>query len=767
VILVGLMATSCTMWEPVGGHPVAASEGTASHPGKPPVRLDLGSERSVPSPSGSGQRRPVVAYGDGVYLLVWREGFSGYEGQSDILAMRIGTDGTPLDSKPIPVCDKPGVQDMPAVAFCAGEFMVTWAPKPEPSDADGYYALRTRRVGKDGTLHALTHSMFGDQLKTWPAIASNGKDEYLLVWQEYTGDHFAVRGTRISAATDRWLDKPHLDVMSKSEKMGTSWALGGPLGLAWTGSGYVVSQSVYATYLSPKGQTLLPVTRTWLSYSPGGSNVAAAWGNGYLFHNRRPFPDPWGWGGNASVVGMTVTPTGGRFERDAFMKMVPEDDRNREFCLLADGCAINGLDQSRWLNHPGWPMGMPGGPKHTMRDEWPSGPPTAAFNGESLVVVWPRGHLADNRRVVNRDLYLTRLLPGWAKIDTPPVAVAAGPTEENHPVLCGGPKGQVLLAYEKLTDDGVAIRYRIINETLDRTPPKVEYVVPKSRTEMVVTFDEPLDAASASDAAHFRIDGLTITAAEFSPDARSDCRDVILTTTPPEIGKTYTLRVDGVKDRSPAANVAKDAEFEFLAKPGTMLRADRVYQWDNDRSSERSYPNPDRIGSRDYISHWALLGPMPLDAQKHPFDPATVLPSPGAKLETAAGPLVWQAAEGGVIQLSARFGKKPNRMVYAATYVYSDRRRDAVLRLDSNDHNRAWWNGRLVNDGVTGATGRRGFHAYTDEVEITIRRGWNRLLMQVTNLETWWMMVAQITDEAGRPIRDLTWQLERPEAIKP
>ncbi|MFO7900002.1 MAG: hypothetical protein R6V58_13195, partial [Planctomycetota bacterium] len=143
------------------------------------------------------------------------------------------------------------------------------------------------------------------------------------------------------------------------------------------------------------------------------------------------------------------------------------------------------------------------------------------------------------------------------------------------------------------------------------------------------------------------------------------------------------------------------------------------------------------------------------------------LPLPGDEVETAAGPLAWKAAEGGVIQLSERLGKKANSMVYAATYVFSDRRRDGVLRLDSNDHNRAWWNGRLVNDGVTSATGWRGFHAYTDEVEITIRRGWNRLLMQVTNRESWWMMVAQITDEAGQPIRDLTWQLERPSGIKP
>ena len=40
--------------------------------------------------------------------------------------------------------------------------------------------------------------------------------------------------------------------------------------------------------------------------------------------------------------------------------------------------------------------------------------------------------------------------------------------------------------------------------------------------------------------------------------------------------------------------------------------------------------------------------------------------------------------------------------------------------------------------------------------------GANCLLLQVANQQTTWMRVAQITDAAGVPIRDLTWQIERP-----
>ena len=81
----------------------------------PPPRLNIGSERSVPETGPAGRRQPAAAYGGGAYLLVWREGFSGHAGQSDILALRVGPDGKPLDASPIPVCTDPGVQDMPAV----------------------------------------------------------------------------------------------------------------------------------------------------------------------------------------------------------------------------------------------------------------------------------------------------------------------------------------------------------------------------------------------------------------------------------------------------------------------------------------------------------------------------------------------------------------------------------------------------------------------------------------------------------------------------
>jgi hypothetical protein len=724
-------------------------------------RLAIGHEQSIPEIGSAGRRRPAVAYGGGLYLLVWREGFSGYRGQSDILALRIAPDGKPLDAAPFSVCADPGMQDLPTVTFGGDTFLVAWTTRPAEGGAQTGSRISYRRVGADATLGPV-ETLPGSELRTWPALASDGKDTGLLLWQEYTDDHFAVRGTRLAMASGRRLDDPTLPVMTRTESLGTRWAGGVRIGLAWTGQGYVVCQAGYVTYLGPDGDILQPVGHAWPARgggAGGGHVAAAAWGQGFVFINARPHPDPWGWGGPGTLTGVAVTPAGTQPTYESLLEKIPKEGMPLAYALLADGHAANCLDAAQWFNHPGWPMGMFGELRHTQGDVWPSGPPAAAFNGASLVVVWPRGHLADNRRLVNRDLYLMRLLPGWTRVDSCPVPVAADPAEESNPVLCAGPTGQTLLVYEKLTTQGPTVRYRLLREAPDRTPPAVVRVMPLSATELVVTFDEPIEAEGLAAPGRFAIDGLEVKAVAFGPDARSGGRDVILTVAPPVAGRNYTLHVRGVVDRAPARNRLEHEAFAWPAKPGTMLRATRLSHWDNPNSSELFYTNPDRIGMRDYICRWNLLSPLPRDPGGHPFDPHTVSPAPGDRL---SGGAEWQAADGEALNLGARFGKQGARMLYAFTYIFSERPRNAVLRLDSNNHNRAWMNGRLVNDGIGGATAPRRFHVYGDDVPVRLRAGWNRLLLQVDTHGGEWMLSARLNDSAGQPLRDVTFQLERP-----
>jgi hypothetical protein len=410
--------------------------------------------------------------------------------------------------------------------------------------------------------------------------------------------------------------------------------------------------------------------------------------------------------------------------------------------LKADGRVKNCLDATRWRNHPGWPMGMRGGLKGTDGDTWLSGRPAAAFNGRSLVCVWPRAHLIDNRRLTNRDLCLARVGPDWGVIDSPPVLVptAAGPTEETNPVLCAGPEGKVLLAWECVEDRGVGVRYCIVSEEADRQPPRLRYVVPQSDTELVAAFDEPLDAASVAAAGAFKIEGLAVKSAALNPDGRARCREAVLTVDGLARGKRYTLQAAGVKDRF--GNATAGEPFEFLAKPGNFLRG-------------------------DFIDRWAIAGPFARDLKTHPFDPATVRPTPGAAAKAGDAEVKWEAAKGSVLDFGELYNEKGNTMAYAGVWVHSDGPRRAVLRLDTNDHNRAWVNGKLVFDGLTEAKGSRGFHDYADEIPVELAAGWNRLLVQVDNLTGTWVMSGQLVEltnaiRLDRVIRDLAWQAEEP-----
>jgi hypothetical protein len=113
-----------------------------------------------------------------------------------------------------------------------------------------------------------------------------------------------------------------------------------------------------------------------------------------------------------------------------------------------------------------------------------------------------------------------------------------------------------------------------------------------------------------------------------------------------------------------------------------------------------------------------------------------------------------------VLRISHDFSKANNACMYANTYVFSDREREALVRVDSNDGNRIWLNGEVISSSPAKPT--RGFHDSTDEAEGKLKKGWNQLMIQVENKFGEWLMTAQITDRNKQPLPDLTYQLENP-----
>ncbi|MCF7734364.1 MAG: Ig-like domain-containing protein [Akkermansiaceae bacterium] len=100
----------------------------------------------------------------------------------------------------------------------------------------------------------------------------------------------------------------------------------------------------------------------------------------------------------------------------------------------------------------------------------------------------------------------------------------------------------------------------------DLTPPLiVEVLGSRSADEIIITFDEPLDQASAEDVGNYAVsDGVTVLSAVLSANLRT----VTLTTSPQALGVAYTLTVNGVQDLAPTPNtIATDTPAQFSALP--------------------------------------------------------------------------------------------------------------------------------------------------------------------------------------------------------
>lgn len=679
-------------------------------------RLTMGEPTALPRRPILHQRRPAVAYGKGVYFIVWQEGYNGLGGASDILGLRLDQAGRAIDQAPIPICTNAAIQESPAVAYCDGQFLVAWSDFRNGTDYDLYATLVTA-AGDVKTPDGFLLSG-GKGAQAEPAVASNGKDQFLVAWQDFRSrEYMSIFAARVAARSGEVMDKDGFIAMPRGEK---------PV-VVHTGGTYVVGQKWYAALVGENGAIKKESWQLWNSKTVLLPAATTAWGKALVFFNTEPWQDPWGWGGNGAIIGVSVTPDG----------QSPEAGRIRGqgnlSALEADGKVINCLDAARWRNHTGWPMGMPGGFKGTHEGTWPNGPVAAAYNGRSAVVVWSRAHVMDRRRLVNRDLYLRRVLDGWAYTDATKVRIVAGPTDESTPVLAAGPPGDLLLAYETVLEEGgVAIEYRLLTEEEDRDPPAVAYVAPLADDRMLVAFDEPVDPATAGQAAHYAIDGLAVKSATFNTDHRALQREVILETDPQTRGRTYTLTVTGVRDQSANANAAAGKPFEYLAKPGTFERS-------------------------DFVARWAVRGTFPNKWDQKYIDPAAVRPSPGKD--------GWRAVECGggcVLDLVKVFGPSDNATAYANAYVFSEKDRDVLVRIDSNDGNRAWLNGVVINSDPMEEGAGRGFHDYTNEVPARLKAGWNQLTVRVGNRVGFWLLAVQVTDWRKRPIRDLTWQLENP-----
>jgi hypothetical protein len=97
-----------------------------------------------------------------------------------------------------------------------------------------------------------------------------------------------------------------------------------------------------------------------------------------------------------------------------------------------------------------------------------------------------------------------------------------------------------------------------------------------------------------------------------------------------------------------------------------------------------------------------------------------------------------------------------NRAAYLRNKVWSDKSQKVRLELGSDDGIKVWLNGQLVHaNNVT-----RPADPSQDKVEVTLKQGWNRLLLKVTQGGGEWAVCARLRRLDGSKLEGLKVQTE-------
>jgi HEAT repeat protein len=161
----------------------------------------------------------------------------------------------------------------------------------------------------------------------------------------------------------------------------------------------------------------------------------------------------------------------------------------------------------------------------------------------------------------------------------------------------------------------------------------------------------------------------------------------------------------------------------------------------------------------DYITAWQVSGPY----TKEGADGSMLFDAAFAPEKPDPSSADWQIMPAGtnqdrpwLMELDRALGGD-NRAAYLRTNVWSDKSRKVLLELGSDDGIKVWLNGQVVH--ANNATRPAG--PGQDKVEVTLKQGWNPLLLKVTQGGGEWAVCARIRRLDGSKAEGLNFQAEK------
>ncbi len=149
----------------------------------------------------------------------------------------------------------------------------------------------------------------------------------------------------------------------------------------------------------------------------------------------------------------------------------------------------------------------------------------------------------------------------------------------------------------------------------------------------------------------------------------------------------------------------------------------------------------------DFITAWQVAGPYrepgkDFSALFEVAFPPEVRDAPGVNWRTL--PASADAARPWVMDLLKALGGQ-QCVAYARTWVHCSQQQTALLEIGSDDGAKVWLNDQLVHSNNIA----RPLQPGSDKVQVTLRQGWNRLLLKITQNNQGWEFCARLRQPDG------------------
>lgn len=165
-----------------------------------------------------------------------------------------------------------------------------------------------------------------------------------------------------------------------------------------------------------------------------------------------------------------------------------------------------------------------------------------------------------------------------------------------------------------------------------------------------------------------------------------------------------------------------------------------------------------------YVTMWQMAGPYEQAGKNYsdlfdiPFAPES---ADSASVQWKMMPAGADPAEPWKMDLLKALGGL-QRVAYARTWIASPKQQTVRMELGSDDGVKVWLNDHLVHANNVARACQPG----SDKVDVMLNKGWNSMMLKVTQYNQGWAFCLRFAEAGGEPVAGLRPSLKPPDAAK-